>query len=79
MKNGDIVRVNNSFNVIIKGIKVYRSFKKMINAEGLKNVLPTEYKKGSSIDEAIDNVYRKFYPEHKEKKYGVIAIYLSAC
>lgn len=41
----------------------------MLEKEGLENVLPGV----KSIEEGIQ-VYRRFYDEEKEKKYGVVAI-----
>jgi len=45
----------------------------MIETEGLKNILPSEYKKSSSIDDAVA-IYRQFYSLDKEKQHGALAI-----
>ena len=51
----------------------YNTFKAMIETEGLKNILPSEYKKNSSINDAVA-IYRQFYSQDKEKQHGALAI-----
>jgi len=55
------------FSVIEKNI--YRSFKEMIEQEGIENVIPDK----NNIDEAVD-VYYKFYTKEQEDEFGVVAI-----
>jgi ASC-1-like (ASCH) protein len=50
-------------------INEYKSFKEMLEREGLTNVLPGI----TNIDEGI-MIYRQYYSEHDEKQYGVLAI-----
>ena len=73
-KIGDIIDINNEFKIKVVEKAQYKTFESFINDKGLKNVLPTEHKKGSSTRQAVDNVYRKFYPKRKEKKHGVLGI-----
>lgn len=49
--------------------KFYKTFKEMIETEGLENVVPDK----KSIDDAAD-VYYKFYIKDQEKEFGVVAI-----
>lgn len=55
------------FRVI--GKRIYKTFKEMIESEGIKNVLPDK----DNMADAI-KAYRKFYRESAEKKFGVLAI-----
>lgn len=55
----------------IKNIKRYVTFKEMLEKEGLDAVLPN--KQIMSIDDGV-NIYRKYYSEDDEKKYGILAI-----
>jgi len=57
--------------MIIKSINKYNNFKEMIEEEGLSNVMPGI----KSIDEAV-GLYRQYYTQDDEKKYGVLAINL---
>lgn len=58
-------------STIVKDIKSYASFREMIEKEGIQNVLPGV----KSIEEGV-KVYRKFYSESDEKKFGVVGIHL---
>lgn len=58
---------NQEFNVIAKN--VYKSFREMIESEGVKNVVPDK----TDIDEAV-NIYYKFYTKKQEREFGVVAI-----
>lgn len=60
----------------ILGTEVFSSFKDLIQSKTLEKVLPTEYDNGSTDAEAVENVYRKFYPKDKEETYGVLGINL---
>lgn len=70
LKVGDILKMepeNVLFFVVEKNI--YKSFREMIQKEGIENVIPDK----TSIDEAVD-VYYKYYTPEQEKKFGVVAI-----
>ncbi|BAA29429.1 ASCH domain-containing protein [Pyrococcus horikoshii] len=70
IKPGDIIIFEGGkLKVKVKGIRVYSSFKEMLEKEGIENVLPGV----KSIEEGV-KVYRQFYDEEREKKYGVVAI-----
>jgi len=73
--SGDIIVWHNSDNICrtkIISIRKYNSFKKMIQEEGLNNILPNI----NNIEAGV-NIYRKFYSEKDENKFGVLAIELS--
>jgi ASC-1-like (ASCH) protein len=59
------------FSTIVEDIKHYGSFKEMLEQEGIENVLP-----GVDTIEAGVQVYRQFYSEEDEKKFGVVGIHL---
>jgi ASC-1-like (ASCH) protein len=70
IQKGDILVLapeNTEFEVIEKNI--YKSFKEMIESEGVENVIPDK----SNIEEAT-NVYHKFYSKEQESEFGVSAI-----
>ena len=76
MKKGDYITFRNSYSgfarvmrVRITSIGRYKSFEDYLCGEGLENALPTI----DSIEEGIA-VYRKYFSEEDEKKYGVAAI-----
>jgi len=69
IKPGDIINFEGRLKVKVKALRVYSSFREMLEKEGLERVLPNV----KSIDEGVQ-VYRKFYSEEEEKKYGVVAI-----
>lgn len=77
IKPGDIVTIScqqemeKSIKVEIIKIERYESFKDMLENVDISKILPTI----ENVSEGV-NVYRKFYDEQQEKKYGVIAIYL---
>lgn len=73
-KKGDIITVNGKFKVRVLGVKKYDRFIDLIEEQGLDKVLPTEHEKGSTPQEAVDNVYRQFYPAEKEEQFGVLGI-----
>lgn len=54
---------------VLKIIK-YRSFKELLEQEGVRNVIP-----GRNLDEAI-RIYRMIYNEEDEMEYGVLAIHM---
>ena len=67
---GDVLELepeNIKFSVVEKNI--YKSFKEMIETEGVENVIPDK----NNIDDAV-NVYYKFYTKEQEQEFGVVAI-----
>lgn len=74
LKTGDVIEWtcdNQKCNVMISYITKYRSFKEMLEIEGISNVLPVYYI--TSAEEGV-KVYRQFYDELKERQHGVLAI-----
>ncbi|AEC51880.1 hypothetical protein PNA2_0964 [Pyrococcus sp. NA2] len=70
IKPGDIIIFEGGkLKVKVKAIRVYKSFKEMLEKEGIENVLPGV----KDVEEGV-KVYRQFYDEEREKKYGVVAI-----
>jgi ASC-1-like (ASCH) protein len=69
IKPGDTIIFENKLMCVVKDIRVYSSFREMLESEGIENVLPGI----RNVEEGV-KVYRKFYSEEKEKKYGVAAI-----
>ena len=69
MQVGDVVVVNDDFDIKIIAKRTYDSFSDMIENEGIQNVIPN----ASSLEEAVA-VYYKFYTKEQEKMYGVLAI-----
>lgn len=75
LKINDILIFENNgqeCKVKIVDINKYNSFKELMEKEGLEKVLPGV----ESIDKGI-KVYRQFYSEEDEKKYGILAISLT--
>jgi ASC-1-like (ASCH) protein len=77
MKIGDVVRWFNDdygprdiYTKITKKVE-YSTFAEYLETEGLDNCLPSF----STIESGV-NVYRKWYSEEDERKYGVIAIHM---
>ncbi len=69
IRPGDTIIFENRLMCVVKDVRVYSSFREMLEREVLENVLPGV----ESIEEGI-KVYRRFYSEEKERKYGVAAI-----
>ncbi len=70
IKIGDIIEIEPEkiqFKIVEKNF--YSDFKSMIEAEGLKNVIPDK----NNVDAAVD-VYYQFYTKEQEKEFGVLAI-----
>ena len=67
---------NHEFTTKVVSLSIYKTFAEAIEKVGLEHVLPTEYDYHSSIDKAIENVYRKWYSKENEMKYGVILMKL---
>ncbi|KAK3414473.1 hypothetical protein EUGRSUZ_H00340 [Eucalyptus grandis] len=70
--SGDLILFNKCLVLEVQDVRWYASFFEMLSAESLSEVLPGV----NSIDEGVQ-VYRKFYPEEKEKSNGVLAIGVS--
>ena len=69
---GNIIEWTNkqhTFKLKIVGIRKYKTFKEMLEKEGLGKVLPTK----NNIKDGIA-VYRQFYSEKDEIENGVLAI-----
>jgi len=67
---GDVLTIEPEmidFEVI--GKNEYKTFKEMIEGEGVENVVPDK----ENIKDVV-NVYYKFYTKEQEKEFGVIAI-----
>ncbi|WP_010479551.1 ASCH domain-containing protein [Thermococcus zilligii] len=69
IKPGDTIIFEDRLMCVVKDVRVYSSFREMLESEGIENVLPGV----GDIEEGV-KVYRKFYSEEKERKYGVVAI-----
>ncbi len=69
IRPGDTILFENRLMCVVKDVRTYSSFREMLEREGLENVLPGM----ESIEEGV-KVYRRFYPEEDEKRYGVVAI-----
>jgi ASC-1-like (ASCH) protein len=63
-----------NFKVIITDIKHYKGFRQLLKKETLKKTLPGVKK----IDDGV-GIYRDFYSEKDEEKYGVLAIRFRLC
>ena len=60
--------------VLVKRVKTYKSFGQMFESEAFEKVLPEVETTAEGI-----RVYRKFYTEEQEKKFGVVAIEVERC
>jgi ASC-1-like (ASCH) protein len=69
MRVGDLILTNGILMLEILNISIYKTFREMIQQEGIKNVIPD----ANSLDEA-ESVYYNFYTKTEEEKFGVIAI-----
>ncbi len=74
LKPGDHVIVYNneeteSVEVLVKGVRNYRSFREMLTNEPLKKILPDV----ETVEQGLE-VSWKFYTRDQEKKFGVVAI-----
>ena len=64
-------RCNTLLYTVVLGLRRYRSFKEMLEREGIEHVLPDIH----GLDEGI-KVYREYYSVENEERYGVVAIEL---
>lgn len=67
---GDEILFDEELLVKVVGKRKYSSFRQMLLTEGLHRVLPGI---AGSIEDGV-RVYRKFFSEEEERKYGVLAI-----
>jgi len=72
LEPGDVLTINEYLEKEIVDIRPYDSFASMLKTEGLDQVLPGT----SNVDKGV-KIYRAFYPESLEKKFGVLAIELT--
>jgi ASC-1-like (ASCH) protein len=69
-KIGDILLIGpEEKRFLIDKTIIYKSFREMIEKEGIENVIPDK----DNIDEA-EAVYYNFYTKEQEKEFGVLAI-----
>ena len=67
LENGD----HSDFLLLrVKHIAVYSTFRAMIEAESLADILPGV----ESVDVGV-SIYRQFYPEKAEREHGVVGIH----
>ena len=74
IKPGDHIIIYNeeetdNIEVLVKSVRNYKSIKEMIENEPLKKILPDV----EAIDQGIE-VYRRFYTQEQEEKFGIVAI-----
>ncbi|EXB23147.1 hypothetical protein L484_016164 [Morus notabilis] len=72
IKSGSLILLNECLLFEVQDVHWYASFSKMLEAEGLAEVLPGV----KSIIEGVE-IYRKFYTKEKEMSNGVLAISIS--
>lgn len=68
---GDQVLLNETTTFVIVGKNQYKTFKEMIESEGLKNVIPDV----ETVEQAVQ-VYYGFYTPEQEKEFEVVALKL---
>lgn len=61
------------FLVKVTDKKTYKTFREMLETEGLDNVLPDP--KVKTVEDGV-NVYRQWYNEEIESQFGVVAIHI---
>ncbi|MBP6911797.1 MAG: ASCH domain-containing protein [Candidatus Pacebacteria bacterium] len=70
LKTGDVLLVGpEEKKFLIEMTTIYKSFREMIEKEGIENVIPDK----DNIYEA-ESVYYGFYTKEQEKEFGVLAI-----
>ncbi len=70
LKVGDVLLIGpEEKRFLIERTTVYKSFRDMIEKEGIENVIPDK----DNIDDA-EAVYYKFYTKEQEKEFGVLSI-----
>ena len=75
IRSGDYIRLRDELDreafFLVKDILIFKSFQEMFNTLNFSLFIPN----AKSIEDAI-RVYRTFYSEEEEKRYGVCAIFL---
>lgn len=76
IKSGDTIIVNladdnknGKIETEVLGVKKYDSFRELFKKEGFRKIIPDVKTEGEAL-----MVYRKFYSEKMENKFGVVAI-----
>ncbi len=70
LKIGDILLIGaDAKRFLIEKTTIYKSFREMIEKEGIKNVIPDK----ENIEDA-EAVYYKFYTKEQEEEFGILAI-----
>jgi ASC-1-like (ASCH) protein len=75
MMENDVIQFHNgddSYSMKVIHTARYSTFHEMVTGEGLDHVLPGI----GSIEEGV-SIYRLFYSEEDETKYGIVAIHIS--
>lgn len=75
IKPGDHIVVNDeeetdSFEVSVKAVRNYKTFKELYTHEPLNKVMPDV----KTVKEALKVIFSRFYTKDQEKKFGVVAI-----
>lgn len=63
------VKETDKLEVLVRRVKMYKSFEQMLRSEPLKKVLPNV----ETVKDGVE-IYKKFYTKDQEKKFGVVAI-----
>lgn len=61
-----------SYKVEVVSTREYKNFKDGITDVGLNNILPPEA--DNTIEQAIQNVYYKYYSKQQEMTYGIVML-----
>lgn len=74
VKPGDHIIVYNeeeteSVEVLVKGVRAYASIREMLEQEPFKKLLPDV----ETIEQGVE-VYKRFYTDEQQQKFGVVAI-----
>lgn len=74
IKTGDSINIHtndeaDNFWVNVVGVRKYQTFRELLEQEGAKKVLPN----AKDVEDGV-SIYREFYSEADEQKYGVVAI-----
>jgi ASC-1-like (ASCH) protein len=69
---GDHLLINSGSKFKVERKTNYDSFLEMVEAEGVKNVVPDK----KEIEEAV-NVYYNFFTKEQEREFGVVAMEIS--
>ena len=80
IKTGDVVIWYNESKEVktkITDVKMYESFNRGIEELGLENVLPTEFDLNKTIDQAVEDVYYKYFNREEELKFTTVFFKIS--